>query len=69
MIRVVSGGVFLSPLKIVDDDFVAVAVAVAADDDDFVVVVVAVAADDDDFVVVAVAVAADDDDVGVFCFK
>ena len=54
MIRVVSGGVFLSPLKMVDDDFVAVAVAVAADND---------------FVVVVVAVAADDDDVGVFCFK
>ena len=34
MIRVVSGGVFLSPLKMVDDDFVVVAVAVAADDDD-----------------------------------
>ena len=34
MIRAVSGGVFLSPLKMVDDDFVVVVVAVAADDDD-----------------------------------
>ena len=34
MIRVVSGGVFLSPHKMAGDDFVVVAVAVAADDDD-----------------------------------
>ena len=34
MIRIVSGGVFLSPLKMVDDDFVVVAVAADDDDDD-----------------------------------